>query len=84
VFAPPPYVTEAVSFNGDSKRMISVEESSQQQVLREKIIAIDRETHRRSSRRFVGSNYSRRSGWLVGWLEFNVPFQHKCGYIRDE
>ena len=19
-----------------------------------------------------------------GWLEFNVPFQHKCGYIRDE
>jgi len=24
------------------------------------------------------------SGWLVGWLEFNVPFQHKYGYIRDE
>jgi len=23
-------------------------------------------------------------GWLVGWLEFNVPFQHKYGYIRDE
>jgi len=21
-------------------------------------------------------------GWLVGWLEFNVPFQHKYGYIR--
>jgi len=21
---------------------------------------------------------------LVGWVEFNVPFQHKCGYIRDE
>ena len=21
---------------------------------------------------------------LVGWLEFNVQFQHKCGYIRDE
>jgi len=20
--------------------------------------------------------------WLVGW--FNVPFQHKCGYIRDD
>jgi len=19
-----------------------------------------------------------------GWLEFNVPFQHKYGYIRDE
>ena len=23
-------------------------------------------------------------GWLVGWLEFNVPFQHKYGYIREE
>jgi len=22
--------------------------------------------------------------WLKGWLEFNVPFQHKNGYIRDE
>jgi len=21
---------------------------------------------------------------LVGWLGFNVPFQHKYGYIRDE
>jgi len=21
---------------------------------------------------------------LVGWLEFNVPFQHKYGHIRDE
>jgi len=21
---------------------------------------------------------------LAGWLEFNVPFQHKYGYIRDE
>jgi len=21
---------------------------------------------------------------LLGWLEFNVPFQHKYGYIRDE
>ena len=20
----------------------------------------------------------------VGWLEFNVPFQHKYGYIRDQ
>jgi len=20
----------------------------------------------------------------VSWLEFNVPFQHKYGYIRDE
>jgi len=23
-------------------------------------------------------------GWLVGWLEFNVPFQHRYFYIRDE
>ena len=23
-------------------------------------------------------------GCLVGWLEFNVPFQHKYGYVRDE
>ena len=22
--------------------------------------------------------------YVVGWLEFNVPFQHKYGYIRDE
>ena len=22
--------------------------------------------------------------WLVSQLEFNVPFQHKYGYIRDE
>jgi len=22
--------------------------------------------------------------FTVGWLEFNVPFQHKYGYIRDE
>jgi len=22
--------------------------------------------------------------WFVAWLEFNVPFQHKYGYIRDE
>jgi len=21
---------------------------------------------------------------LVGWLQFNVPFQHKHSYIRDE
>jgi len=20
----------------------------------------------------------------VGWLDFNVPFQHKYGYIRDD
>jgi len=23
-------------------------------------------------------------GWLVGWLEFNIPFQHEYGCIRDE
>jgi len=22
--------------------------------------------------------------WKVSWLEFNVPFQHKYGYVRDE
>ena len=22
--------------------------------------------------------------WMVGWLEFNVAFQHKYSYIRDE
>jgi len=29
---------------------------------------------------------TRPSGWtpVVGWLEFNVPFQHKYCYIRDE
>jgi len=21
---------------------------------------------------------------VIGWLEFNVPFQHKYGYIRDD
>jgi len=21
--------------------------------------------------------------WRAGWLEFNVPFQHKYGYIGD-
>jgi len=25
-----------------------------------------------------------QSQWFVGWLEFNVPFQHKYGHIRDE
>jgi len=24
------------------------------------------------------------ASFLVAWLEFNVPFQHKYGYIRDE
>jgi len=24
------------------------------------------------------------TGWLAGWLEFNVPFQQKCGYLRDD
>jgi len=26
----------------------------------------------------------RRFALSVGWLEFNVPFQHKYGYIRDD
>jgi len=30
------------------------------------------------------SKVSWRGKRLVGWLEFNIPFQHKCGYIRDE
>ena len=30
--------------------------------------------------------HTRNRLWLRqdGWLEFNVPFQHKYGYIRDE
>ena len=24
------------------------------------------------------------SSRLVGWLEFNIPFQHKYAYIKDE
>ena len=28
--------------------------------------------------------FSFGAGWLVGWSEFNVPFQHKYGYIRDD
>jgi len=32
-----------------------------------------------------GDGYSAAStGGVVGWLEFNVPFQHKYGYIRDD
>ena len=22
-------------------------------------------------------------GWLVGWLEFNIPFQHIYNYIKE-
>jgi len=29
-------------------------------------------------------SYREDGGKLVGWLEFNVPFQCKYGYIRDE
>jgi len=28
-----------------------------------------------------GNNRDLPVGWLVGWLEINVPFQHKYGYI---
>jgi len=38
-------------------------------------------SHRRWT--YHGSLYF-SSRWLVGWLEFNVPFQHKYGYIRDK
>jgi len=27
---------------------------------------------------------TQNNGPMVGWLEFNIPFQHKYGYIRDE
>jgi len=34
---------------------------------------------------FIPHGYAPRAVQrLVGWLEFNVPFQHKRGYIRDE
>jgi len=29
-----------------------------------------------SNKRFLGT--------VIGWLEFNVPFQHKYGFIRDD
>ena len=31
-----------------------------------------------------GGKDKRQDRVEVGWLEFNVPFQHKYGYIRDE
>jgi len=31
-----------------------------------------------------GRNRAIKTNRVVGWLEFNVPFQHKYGYIRDE
>jgi len=37
-----------------------------------------------SHRTVYSSVHTLDHGWLVGWLEFNVPFQHKYGYIRDE
>ena len=32
----------------------------------------------------AGLPYEWFSSWLAGWLEFNVPFQHKYGYVRDK
>ena len=32
----------------------------------------------------MGDRYLDRMTLKVGWLEFNVSFQHKYGYIRDE
>jgi len=32
----------------------------------------------------VEHTYFTLVGWLVGWLKFSVPFQHKYGYIRDD
>ena len=34
--------------------------------------------------RVSGVNIAISSTELVSWLEFNVPFQHKYGYIRDD
>jgi len=31
-----------------------------------------------------GKRAANKGGRLVGWLEFNIPFQHKYGYIREE
>jgi len=28
-------------------------------------------------------HHSKNTTATVGWLEFNVPFQHKYGYIRN-
>ena len=49
----------------------------------------DRQTGRQTDRQTqtdilitILHNCSRRQS--NGWLEFNVPFQHKYGYIRDE
>jgi len=36
------------------------------------------------TRFYIVYNLRKPYGWLVGWLEFNVPFQHKYGYIRDD
>jgi len=39
--------------------------------------------HRNSDHKWAHvSNMFMLSVLLVGWLEFNVPFQHKYGYIR--
>jgi len=32
----------------------------------------------------ICSTFSDTRNHVVGWLGFNVPFQHKYGYIRDE
>ena len=32
----------------------------------------------------MAETYFCQVGWLVDWLEFKVPFQHKYGYIRDK
>ena len=33
---------------------------------------------------FALPSFSDSISRLLGWLEFNVPFQHKYGYITDE
>jgi len=41
----------------------------------------------RRKKETTAARYNGLSYWvaiIIGWLEFNVPFQHKYGYIRDE
>jgi len=42
------------------------------------------ETRRCSIWQPISHTYITTKYYLVGWLEFNIPFQHKYGYIRDE
>jgi len=43
---------------------------------------MDRQTYKHARGNTLHPNWA--PSWLVGWLEFNAPFQHEYGYIRDE